>query len=274
MTDPPRLAGALLAGALLAGVTVSAAGFLLLAWRGPHAATALSAFLAAGGWLWVACWGAAAGALAVALRASRSGRLRAVLIAASLALAPLVLRPSLAPLRSAAPRTRMAKVQAIRRDSYGPPQAVAALLTYARDRDPDVREQTALALGRNTIVTDIEHPVATRPTRFADSPLRIQMATTLLELMRGDSAVAVRAEAARALWNAPHAYGRVPEAAETLAAVLDRAGRVDQPERLAWLALDAAAGASEPALHAAVTRFAARTSDTALATAARQALAR
>src|SRR5258708_7387057 len=72
------------------------------------------------------------------------------------------------------------------------------------------------------------------PARFATLPLRDSLRLGLCELLV-DPAPSVRAEAARALWKAPRAFGPVPAAAESLAAVLDRARggpTAEVPERL------------------------------------------
>jgi len=81
----------------------------------------------------------------------------------------------------------------------------------------------------------------------------------------------VRAEAARALWKAPVTFGTSAAAAETLAAILDRAADPGRPERLAWLALDAACGVPNDRLRRAAGRFASATSDTELKRRARLA---
>lgn len=274
-----RLAGAVLGGALLALAAVTAAGYLLAALpvaTSGRGVAALRGFLAAGGWLWVPCWGAAGGALAC-LRSTRHTRERLGPFALAVALAslPLIARPVVpdAP-GEPPPRTRMAKVRAIRRWSYQSPAALANVIALSSDRDADVREQAALALGVNVVVTDIEHPAATRPSRYARDPMRAALRARLVALMRGDSVEAVRAEAARGLWNAPLAFGRAPEAADTLAAVLGRVSGAHGPERLAWLALDAAAGPPDARLEAAALDFARATPDTALAAAARRAARR
>ena len=169
-----------------------------------------------------------------------------------------------------APQSPGSKARAIRKWSFESADAVARLLPLSRDPDPAVRELAVLALGVNLVVADLGRATPQEPSRYAASPLRDSLRTRLLEALR-DSVEGVRAEAARALWKAPAAFGVHPEAAETLAAVLDRAQRPDVPERLAWLALDAAAGAPHPTLKRAAARFAAGTSDTALARAARRA---
>jgi hypothetical protein len=112
----------------------------------------------------------------------------------------------------------------------------------------------------NLIVQDIQGSAVTRPSRFAAHPLRDSLRTRLVECLE-DPVESVRAEAARGLWKAPVAFGAVPAAAETLAAMLDRAADPSRPERLVWLALDAAAGAPNASLQAAAARFAASTDD-------------
>ena len=245
-------------------------------------AEAYRAWLTAGGWLWIPLWGAAADTLA-ALRDARTGnqRVACVAVAAVFALAPLALRP-VVPEPAAGierPRDARAKQSAFRRWAYRDPAAVANLLPYAGDPDPVVREQAVLALGVNLIVTDIEHATETRPARFLTSPLRDSIAARLEGALL-DPVEAVRIEAARALWNAPRAFGSHPAAAETLAAALDRAAaarpalRADAPSsRIVWLALDAAAGAPDSALKAAAARFAEASDDSALRRAAHQAAA-
>jgi len=278
-----RLASAALTGGLLGALLMVAAGWALrfAGLAGP--AEAYRSFLNAGGWLWIPLWGAAAGTL-LALREARSARSRSacVVAAALLALAPLALRPVVpeASPRVERPKDARAKQSAFRRWAYRDPAAVANLLPYAADPDPVVREQAVLALGVNLIVTDIEHATETRPARFLDSPLRDSLAARLEGAML-DPVEAVRIEAARALWNAPHALGVHPAAAETLAAALDRAAiarpapRADaSSSRIVWLALDAAAGAPDSALKAAAARFAATTEDSTLRRAARLAAVR
>jgi hypothetical protein len=273
-----RLASAALTGGLLGALLMVAAGWALrfAGLSGP--AEAYRSFLNAGGWLWIPLWGASAGTLS-ALREARTAGYRAtcVAVAAVLALVPLVLRPVVpdAAIRVERPNGARAKQSAFRRWAYRDPAAVANLLPYAADPDPIVREQAVLALGVNLIVTDIEHATETRPARFLASPLRDSLAARLEGAML-DPVEAVRIEAARALWNAPHALGPHPAAAETLAAALNRAA-IGRPvpranaasARIVWLALDAAAGAPDPALKAAAARFAAATDDSALRRAAR-----
>ena len=89
--------------------------------------------------------------------------------------------------------------------------------------------------------------------------------------LAADPVESVRAQAARALWKAPSTFGREPAAAETLAAILDRALEPRALERLTWLALDGAAGPRHPALERAAARFAAATADPELRRAARAA---
>jgi len=274
-----RVAGAALAGALAAGTAAAALGLGLELPGTPAAlrgtAAGLRDFLNAGGWVRLPLWGAAFGALA-ALGWARAPRVRAAalgLAALALALAALP-RPDLRDLVPAArgprPAGVAAKSVAIRRGAYASPAGVRDILALRADPSPLIREQVALALGVNLIVSDIEHAPAGRPARFAGLPLRDSLRAGLLELL-ADSVEAVRAEAARALWKAPRTFGAVPAAAETLAAVLARAGRPEVPERLAWLALDAAAGAPDPALKRAAAEFAAVTADPDLRRAARLA---
>jgi len=287
-----RIAGAALAGALFAGAGAAALG-LTLGLLAPHsnaareASLGLREFLNAGGWIRLPLWGGALGALRGAgwARAPRTRALGAALALGLLGLSAM-LRPDLreTPSRSPrgpataarGPRGAAAKATAIRRWSYASPAGVRQILAMRRDPDALVREQVALALGVNLVVSDIEHagprPGCEQcpPARFATLPLRDSLRTGLLDLMR-DSIPAVRAEAARALWKAPVTFGTVPAAAETLAAALTgelHGPTAGSPERLAWLALDAAAGAPHPALKRAAARFAASTTDTALRRAA------
>jgi hypothetical protein len=267
-----RLIGATIAGALLAGLATLLGG-LVARLAGGTGGAALAGFIASGGGPAILLWGAALGAL-VSLRWARAWpETWSALLAASLA---LFLGWAAAggddePLRSA-PQGARAKVREIRRSAYRSPATVAALLPYARDPDPRVREHAALALGVNLVVDDIERATARRPSRYAGHPLRRRIRTALLAAL-ADSVEAVRAEAARALWKAPRCFSEQPAAAETLAAVLDRAARPGAPERLAWLALDAGAGAPHPGLKRAAARFAAAASDSDLARAARRAAA-
>lgn len=258
-----------LAGALLAALAMVVAGWLLLAVGRvagrPDAASGYRAFLAAGGWVWFPLWGAALGALRAAI-AFTAPAPRAALLAAALALAllPLAWRPDLAMEREdAVPVTREAKMRAVLRWSYRSPENVLRILAISRDPDPRVREQAVLALGRNRVVTDIENSTPLRPATLLRSPVRDSLRTRLAEALH-DPVEVVRAEAARALWNAPRTFGAQPAAAETLAAVLNRAAEGVTLERLVWLALDAAAGPPDASLQAAAARFAAATADTAL----------
>ncbi|MBI5709623.1 MAG: hypothetical protein HZC42_04850 [Candidatus Eisenbacteria bacterium] len=266
-----RLAGAVLAGALLALLLGAAAGFLLRVAGAGDAAERYRAWLVAGGWLALPSWGGAAGALRAARDASAPGaRLGALALALLLAALPLVVRP-LVPEEPEGrlPRSREARVRAIRRWSYRSPALVGRIVTLSRDPDPWVREEAVLALGRNLVVSDIEHPVVSRPSRFLHHPLRDSLALRLAEAL-ADPLPAIRAEAARALWLAPRTFGPQPAAAGTLAALLDRAAAADTT-RIAWLALDAAAGRRDSTLAAAARRFGARATGPALRRAARSA---
>jgi hypothetical protein len=268
-----RLMGASVAGALLAGLGTLAAGMLL---RGgaPAGALWLARFIAGGGGLALLLWGAAAGAL-ISIRWARSRRetLAATLTAGlALLLGWAAFGPGDTPSRRA-PLSARAKVREIRRNSYRSAESVAQIVPYARDPDPLVREHAVLALGVNLVVDDFEKATQERPPRLAADPVRDRIRSALLAAL-ADSVEAVRAEAARALWKAPRSFGRQPAAAETLAAILDRALHSAAPERLSWLALDAAAGAPHPALKSAAARFAAATPDSELARAARKAAAR
>ncbi|HEY2954339.1 MAG TPA: hypothetical protein VGK89_03690 [Candidatus Eisenbacteria bacterium] len=277
-----RRAGASIAGALLGALACAATAALALflprvvtfAPAGMAALHRALDSLAAGGWFFFPAWGAAAGAL-FAARWAESGRERLASLALALALAtlPVLVRPVL---RAAGPeehpRSPQAKARAILRWSYRSPEGVRRILEMSRDPDPRVREQAVLALGVNLIVTDIERATAFRPARFSTHPLRAALRARLLEAL-ADSAEGVRAEAARALWKAPRTFGREGAAAETLAAMLDRAVRPEAIERIAWLALDAAAGAPDQRLKAAASRFAAATRDSELRRVAQRAAA-
>lgn len=262
-----RAAAAMLAGALLAAVVMVAAGWLLiaagrLAGR-PDAAAGYRAFLASGAWVWFPLWGAALGALRAATRAGGGWRFGLLGVALGLALIPLLWRPALRDPDAAPPPTRDGLARAVLRWSYRSPADVLRIVAVSRDPDPRVREAAVLALGRNRIVTDIENSTPLRPATLLDSPVRDSLAARLTETL-ADPVEVIRAEAARALWNAPRTFGPQPAAAETLAAVLDRAGRAPGVERLVWLALDAAAGVPDARLKRAAARFAAATSDSAL----------
>ena len=275
--DAGRAAGAMIAGALLTAVLEVAAGFVLdfFSVRGAaNAARGYRLFLAAGGWLWLPLWGASIAGFRAAAWASSTARCTAILAVASLlGAAPLLLRPAVREIPLQRPQTARAKANAILKWSYRSPQTVEKILELSRDPNPRVREQAVLALGVNLIVTDVERASRERPARFADHPLRERLRDRLLEALATDSLESVRAEAARALWKAPRTYGAQPAAAETLAAVLERAARGGTVERLAWLALDAAAGAPHPHLKLAAARFAEATPDSELAAVARAASA-
>jgi hypothetical protein len=269
-----RLASAALAGALAGGLTLIAA-IAVLNLAGPEWAPRLLATLRFGGWIAAASLGAAIGMIA-SLRglATRRGRTEAVLGAIALATLAVVVIARVQPPPPRAetgPDSARGKARAFLKWSYRSPAEVARLLPYAADPDPIVREQAVLAMGLNTLVTDAEKSTPMRPPRFRDHPTLDSLRTRLGHAMREDPVAPVRAEAARALWNAPRAFGPQPAAAETLAAFLDRAARSGATDRTAWLALDAAAGAPDPGLKAAAARFASATADSQLARAARQA---
>jgi hypothetical protein len=226
------------------------------------------------GWIGLPVLGAGLGALASLAWADSAPRaLRILLLGAGLGIlgASLIARTPVYPRSTGgAPRGSLARMQAIRRATYRSPSAVGEILRYGRDPDPLVRQQAVLAMGKNLVVDDLERTATGQVSPYAALPLRDSLRAGLLAALT-DSVEDVRAEAARALWKAPHAFGVRIAAAETLAAVLDRANRPGAVERLAWLALDAAAGAPEPALKTAAARFAAATSDSELAAAARRA---
>lgn len=276
--DVSRALGAMVSGALLAAVLEIAAGFLLdqVARRGGSAAYSQGyrAFLGAGGWLWIPLWGAALAGLRAAAWAATTRRCALVIaISGALAVLPFGLRPVVIENPGSTPVTTRAKTQAILKWSYRSPETVARILDLSRDPDAGVREHAVLALGVNLIVTDIERADAARPARYAGHPLRGRLRARLVEALRADPDPAVRAEAARALWKSPITFGLEPAAAETLARVLDRARADGTVERLAWLALDAAAGMPHRELKLAAARFAAATPDSELASAARLAAA-
>ncbi|TMQ72560.1 MAG: hypothetical protein E6K81_07000 [Candidatus Eisenbacteria bacterium] len=264
---PSPLTGAVLSGALLLPLLAVALA-ALLGRPGPWAqATLLEALLARAlsptGWAGLPLLGAGLGALVAARgRVSPARVARALALGLALDLAGILVlaraAPALDPNRSAA-RGARAKAQEILRASFRSPEAV--------------REQAVLALGVNLVVAGVEHATPERPSRMATLPLRDSLRVRLLAALT-DRAEGVRAEAARALWKAPKSFGPHPEAAETLAAFLDRAGYPQAVERFAWLALDAAAGAKDPRLRAAAARFAATTPDSDLARAARLAVGR
>ena len=278
LSAPRNLAAALIAGGLLGAVLTLAAGWMLdgvgLFTRDPAAGRVYRAWLSAGGWVWPALYGAALGAwLATRRMTGRRDRVLARALALLLALAPLVWHPFVpeqapAPL----PATAEGRIRLIRRLSYRSPAEVARLLPLSRDADPGVRARATLALGVNTIVTDIERDRPAFPSRYAAHPLRDSLRLQLLRALV-DPVEMVRAEAARALWKAPRTFGAQPAAAGTLVALLARRADHADGGREAWLALDAAAGAPDSALRRAARRFAAATPDTALARLAREALA-
>jgi hypothetical protein len=275
--DGPGPGGGRLAGTILAGgIGAALAGWALLELLGGAArgawADAYRRWVEAGGWFWLPLWGCALGA-AIGARwvERRPMRIATVLGALALALAPLALRPRVpVALPSAAPRSPVARATAIRRWAFESADGVRRIVPFAMDPSPVLREQAVLALGVNVLVANLQSPGFPMPPNPVLAGLRDTVRTALERALR-DSVEAVRAEAARALWKAPRAFGAEPAAAETLAAVLDRAPRTGMPERLAWLALDAAAGDPDPALKAAARRFAARTKDRDLAAAARKA---
>jgi hypothetical protein len=218
-------------------------------------------------------WGAALGAWTAA-RAAPSPRARNLrrVLALVLAVLPFVWRPAVPdPAEGTLPPTAAGRIQAVRRFSYRSPETVARLLPLSRDADAAVRARATLALGVNLIVSDIENDRAGFPSRHASHPLRDSLRLRLIDAL-SDPVEEVRIEAARALWNAPRAFGTQPAAAETLSLLLLRRASLKAPGRLAWLALDAAAGVPDSGLRAAAAVFAASTRDTALARAAHAAL--
>ncbi len=271
----PRLFSGLAIGFVAAMFAATLAGWgLALAERmGAPAGTAEAyrAWLAGGGWLKVPMWGAGiATLLSVRHAVNWPQRLLTGWFIFEFCVMPFLVHTNPAPGGENSPQTARAKTRAILKWSYRSPETVARIVALSRDADPIVREQAVLALGQNVIVADVEHSAVTRPSRFATHPVRDSLRVRLIECLR-DPAETVRAEAARALWKAPLAFGTQPAAAETLAAVLDRATDPARPERLAWLALDAASGAPHPFLQAAAERFANTTDDSGLARYARLA---
>jgi hypothetical protein len=268
----------MLAGALMVPL-LAVAGAAALGQPPAQGATFLHTLvfraLGPSGWIGLPVLGAGLGAL-TSLAWARSGAGTIGVLALGLGLgllgAALVVRMPTAFPGSGGGGTRSlrGKAQAIRRAAFRSPAAIADILPYAGDGDPVVREQTMLALGVNLVVAGIEHATPERPAPDRFLPVRDSIRVRLMGGLE-DPVEAVRAEAARALWKAPRAFGRVPAAADTLAAILDRALRPDAVERLAWLALDAAAGAPDPGLKAAAARFGAVTADSDLARAARLA---
>jgi hypothetical protein len=267
------LAGALLVPLLTVGLAAA------LAFPGLSSSTSLTRLLLARaltptGWIGLPVMGAGLGALAsLAWAGSTSRTLRVLLLAIGLCLAGAALvsrTPGIPPTRGAPPRSARGKAQEIRRAAFRSPSAIAGILHYTRDPDAVVREQAVLALGVNLVVAGIEHATTDRPSPYQGLALRDSIGARLDAALQ-DTDQGVRAEAARALWNAPRSFGARPAAAETLADILDRGLRPGAVERLAWLALDAAAGAPDPGLKAAAARFAAATPDSDLARAARLA---
>jgi hypothetical protein len=267
------LAGALLVP-LLAVALAAALGYLGTVAGSPFLRILFYRVLTPSGWIGLPVLGAGLGALASLVWAGSTARaLRLLALALGLCLlgSTLIARtPAAPPAGGARPQSARAKAQEIRRAAFRSPSAIAGLLHYTRDPDPVVREQAVLALGVNLVVAGIEHATPERPSPYRDLPLGDSLRVCLVAAL-GDPEQGVRAEAARALWKAPRCFGRQPAAAETLAAILDRALRPEAVERLAWLALDGAAGAPEPRLKAAAARFAAATPDSDLARAARLA---
>lgn len=272
-----NLAGRLIGGALLGAITSLALGYaidLAGAWRGdPAWGGAYRRWLGGGGWTWLPLFGAAAGAWSASYTAAGHARALCRALAVVLVALPAAWRPAVPGLEAPSlPASADGRIRAIRRLSFRDPASVAQLLPLSRDARAEVRARAALALGVNTIVSDIEHDRPGFPSRHAGDPLRDSLRIRLLELL-ADPDETVRIEAARALWNAPRAFGRQTAAAETLADLLERRATERSPGRLAWLALDAAAGVPDSGLRAAALRFAAATPDTALASAAQAALA-
>ncbi|MBI1796002.1 MAG: hypothetical protein HYR74_03010 [Candidatus Eisenbacteria bacterium] len=274
-----RLPGAMLAGALLVPLlTLAVAALLALPVFGRlprFLALLFTRALAPSGWIGLPLLGAGLGALTTLAWSGSAGatlRRLALAIALMVAGAALVVRtPYFPEARNAPPRGSRARMDVIRRSTFHSPADVARILPYTRDPDPIVRQQAVLACGVNVIVAGIEGATADHPSPFVGLPLCDSLRTRL-EAALHDSVEDVRAEAARALWKAPRTFGREPAAAETLAAVLDRALRPGAVERLTWLALDAAAGAPDARLEAAAAQFAAACPDTELARAARRAV--
>jgi len=253
---------------MLAALVMVVAGWLLLAvgraFGRPDAATGYREFLAAGAWVWFPLWGAALGSLKAAVGAgSPAAKLGLLGLALGLAVLPLLWRPQVEEREERAPATPQAKARAVLRWSYRSADNVLKIVAISRDPDPRVREQAVLALGRNRVVSDIEGATALRPATLLGSPVRDSLRMALIAAL-GDPVPVVRAEAARGLWNAPRTFGPQPAAAETLAGVLARAADAGSVERLAWLALDAAAGPPDSSLKRAAGHFAQVTADTAL----------
>lgn len=277
-----RVTGAMLGGALLVpllAIVIAWAASWLVPPRGPAFLEVLfTRALTPSGWIGLPLLGAGLGALAALGWMAPGGRaLRLLLLALPLLVggALLVARPPSATLAGSAarPGSPRAKARAILKASFRSPATVATILPYLGDGDPVVRQQAVLAMGVNLVVAGIEHETPESPSPFAALPLRDSLRVRLLGALH-DPVEDVRAEAARALWKAPRTFGPQPAAAETLAAVLDRALLPGSVERLTWLALDAAAGRPDPGLRAAAARFAATTPDPELARVARLAVAK
>jgi hypothetical protein len=250
-----------------------------LRWLGlTDAAQRFQSYLARGAWAWLPLWGAA---LALLLRIPRAPERRAratlPLLALALALLPLVLRPAvpiLEPTPSPShPSSASGKAMAFRRWAYASAQSVANILPYTHDADPVVREQAALALGINIIVSDIEHAGPDRASHFASSPLRDSLRIRLTDAL-GDPIEGVRAEASRALWKAPVTFGPSAFVAETLAAVLERRRYSGGADRASWLALDALEARYDAGLAQAAALVAHSAPDSALRRAALTTIAK
>jgi hypothetical protein len=272
----PRLLGALVAGALLVPLIAVALATALGSMSIPASTITriLARALTPTGWIGLPLLGAGLGALA-AIGWAGSARRTAWTLVLALALgtlgATLVARATTLPPRDRIPpRSARGKARAILRAAFRSPAALSDILSYTRDPDPTVREQAVLALGVNLVVAGIERAPRGHVSRYQQLPLRDSLRAHLMAAL-ADADEGVRAEAARALWKAPRTFGAQAAAAETLAAVLERALRPGAVERLAWLALDGAAGAPYPRLKAEAARFAAATPDSELARAARRA---
>jgi hypothetical protein len=284
VTPDVRPQEARVAGPVIAGAMFAAAGELLVAFllaaverfapaaaRSPSAAALYRDWLVAGGWAWLPLWGAAVGLATGAWSTRGTGRAWRLALAAGMVALPVVWKPAVGvPRDSAMPRTPAAKTLALRRWAFRDPASVARMVPLSRDPDPTLREQAMLSLGVNLVVADLQGATARTPSKFERAPVRDSLRRRLEEGLR-DPVEAVRAEAARALWKSPRAFGVQPAAAETLVSVLDREPRPQSSERLAWLALDAAVGVPAASLRAAAARFAARASDPEQAAAARRA---
>ena len=271
-----RLLGALVAGALLVPLMAVGLATVLGSMSIPPSifTRLLGRALAPTGWIGLPVLGAGLGALAATgWTGSARHATWTLLLAVALGMlgAVLVTRPPVLPMRDrVSPRSPRGKSQAILRAAFRSPAALSGILSYTRDPDPVVREQAVLALGVNLVVAGIERSPRGLPSRYQDFPLRDSLRARLTAAL-ADSDERVRAEAARALWKAPRTFGVQVAAAETLASVLGRALQPGAVERLAWLALDGAAGAPYPSLKAQAARFAAATPDSELARAARRA---